>query len=84
MKDESSCRSSSFDKLRNAHVSEDLIVVVVAMRVCLGDGSWHGINGRNDLRFVNHSERPNAVFEDDELWSLRIIQIGRASCRERV
>ncbi len=35
MKDESSCRSSSFDKLRDDHVSQDLIVVVVAKKVCL-------------------------------------------------
>jgi len=41
-----------------------------------GDGSWHGINGRNVLRFVNHSDRPNAVFEGDELWSLRSIRRG--------
>ncbi len=45
MKDESSSRSSSFDKLRNAHVSEDLIVVVVAKKVCL-----HGENGLHAVR----------------------------------
>ncbi len=48
MKDDSNCRSSSFDKLRDAHVSQDLIVVVVAKKVCL-----HGENGlpigRDDL-----------------------------------
>ena len=41
-----------------------------------GDDTWHGIRGRNDLRFVNHSDDPNAVFEGDELWSLRNIRRG--------
>ena len=54
MRDESSSRSSSFDKLRNAHVSEDLIVVVVAKKVCL-----HGENGLHigrDDRERNHRQ----------------------------
>ncbi len=52
MKDESSCPSSSFDKLRDDHGSEDLIVVVVAKEVCL-----HGENGLHigrDDRERNH------------------------------
>ncbi len=48
MKDESSCRSSSFDKLRDDHVSQDMIVVVVAKKVCL-----HGENGLH----IGHDDR---------------------------
>ena len=40
------------------------------------DGSWNGIDVRNDLRFVNHSDKPNAIFEGVELWSLRTIREG--------
>ncbi len=54
MRDESSCRSSSFDELRNAHVSQDLIVVVVAMRVCL-----HGENGLP----IGRDDREHAIVE---------------------
>ncbi len=50
MRGASSSRSSSFDKLRNAHVSEDLIVVVVAMRVCL-----HGENGLHSVAMIENS-----------------------------
>lgn len=39
-------------------------------------GREFGIAGKNDLRFVNHSKRPNAVFEADELFSLRAIAPG--------
>ncbi len=52
MKDESSSRSSSFDKLRDDHVSQDMIVVVVAKKVCLrGENGLH--IGRDD-RERNH------------------------------
>ena len=40
------------------------------------DGNPYGIDGTNDLRFVNHSNEPNAVFLDDELYALRNIQPG--------
>ncbi len=40
-----------------------------------GDEPW-GIDGRNELRFVNHSPEPNAVFRGEELWSLRPIAPG--------
>ncbi len=35
-----------------------------------------GIDGRNDLRFANHSSRPNAIFLGDELIALRPIEPG--------
>ena len=40
------------------------------------DGSVYGIRGENDLRFVNHSSKPNAEFLGDELWSVRKIKNG--------
>jgi len=39
-------------------------------------GNEYGIDGRNELRFVNHSRRPNAVFEEAELVALRDIEPG--------
>ena len=42
----------------------------------LPDGSTTGIQGRNSLRFVNHSARPNAEFRGDELFSIRSIRPG--------
>lgn len=40
------------------------------------DGSVLGIEGRNSLRYVNHSARPNAEFRGDELFSIRSIRPG--------
>ncbi len=40
------------------------------------DGNPVGINGRNELRFVNHSQRPNAEFRGEELFALRVIRPG--------
>lgn len=39
-------------------------------------GNEYGIEGRNDLRYVNHSAEPNAVFEGPELYALRPIEAG--------
>lgn len=39
-------------------------------------GQWFGIDGRNAMRYVNHSKSPNAVFYDAELWSIRDIAPG--------
>ena len=39
-------------------------------------GHWIGIKGSNELRFVNHSDEPNAAFFGEELWSLRPIPRG--------
>ncbi len=36
----------------------------------------YGIDGRNDLRYVNHSPAPNAVFEGEELRALQAIGPG--------
>jgi SET domain-containing protein len=36
----------------------------------------YGVAGKNQLRFVNHSRRPNAYFDGDELWSMKAIQAG--------
>ena len=35
-----------------------------------------GIDGKNSLRFTNHSSSPNAIFRGDELWTLREISPG--------
>jgi SET domain-containing protein len=40
------------------------------------DGTEIGIRGRNELRFLNHGDPPNAEFRDDELHALRNIQPG--------
>ncbi len=40
------------------------------------DEGLYGIDGRNDLRFVNHSARPNAIFEGEQLLTLRPIRAG--------
>ncbi len=39
-------------------------------------GAQEGIDGRNSLRYLNHSGRPNARFRGDELYSLRSIRPG--------
>jgi len=40
------------------------------------DGRETGIRGQNDLRFLNHSRRPNAELEDLDLYAIRNIQPG--------
>ncbi len=40
------------------------------------DGNEVGIEGRNALRFLNHSSEPNAEFIGKELHALRNIQLG--------
>ena len=37
---------------------------------------WEGINGKNEMRFLNHSGQPNADWWDDELYALRTIKKG--------
>ena len=39
-------------------------------------GRWIGINGNNELRYLNHSRRANATFRGDRLYSLREIRAG--------
>lgn len=38
--------------------------------------SWEGVNGDNELRFLNHSDKPNAEFYGTELYALREINAG--------
>ena len=40
------------------------------------DGSEVGIRGENELRFLNHSRRPNAEFRGASLHAVRNIQPG--------
>lgn len=35
---------------------------------------WEGIDGHNEMRFLNHSEQPNADFWNDELYALKSIK----------
>ncbi len=44
------------------------------------DGSYFGVSGRNRLRFLNHSEVPNAEFEDQDLYATRMIRPGDEIC----
>ena len=40
------------------------------------DGRTWGLEGENELRYVNHSSDPNAVFYGADLFSLRFIEEG--------
>jgi len=40
------------------------------------DGNEIGIDGNNDLKYLNHSSKPNAVFWGDQLYALRNIVPG--------
>jgi SET domain-containing protein len=37
---------------------------------------WNGRSGRNMLRWLNHSTRPNAVFDGFDLFALTDIGVG--------
>ena len=37
---------------------------------------WLGIDGKNQLRFTNHSDTPNAEFWGDEMYALKRIPKG--------
>jgi len=39
-------------------------------------GKYYGISGRNDLRYLNHSSKPNAEFEGPELFATKKIRKG--------
>ena len=41
------------------------------------DGAVVGIRGENELRFLNHSRRPNAEFRGASLYAVRNIQPGQ-------
>ena len=40
------------------------------------DGLWRGVDGLNELRFLNHSSKPNSQFNGDILFSTRTIAAG--------
>ena len=40
------------------------------------DGSIRGVRVENNLRFINHSRRPNVEFDGDEVITLRPIREG--------
>ncbi len=40
------------------------------------DGEWQGIDGSNDLRFMNHSDRPNCEMDGTDLYAARDIGAG--------
>ncbi|VGO21105.1 SET domain-containing protein [Pontiella sulfatireligans] len=40
------------------------------------DGVEYGVNGHSDLKFLNHSARPNAEFDGEELHALVNIKPG--------
>lgn len=40
------------------------------------DGQERGIVGKNEIRFVNHSRKPNAEFEGPVLYALKRIRAG--------
>lgn len=40
------------------------------------DGEGYGIDGKNHMRWVNHSSKPNADFDEDELYAIRVIEPG--------
>jgi SET domain-containing protein len=40
------------------------------------DDGGFGIDGKNELRYVNHSTSPNAEFRGEELWAIRSIPEG--------
>lgn len=40
------------------------------------DDEKYGLDGVNELRYLNHSKRPNAAFWGDELYSVKAIAKG--------
>lgn len=40
------------------------------------DGRWVGIDGDNEMRFLNHSEQPNAEFDGLDCYALTDIGAG--------
>lgn len=40
------------------------------------DGTWEGVEGAGDLRFLNHSRSPNVFFDGLDLYALRDISAG--------
>lgn len=44
------------------------------------DGTGYGIDGKNELRYVNHHSNSNAIFYEEELWTTRDIEPGEEIC----
>ncbi len=44
------------------------------------DGRASGLRVENELRFLNHSSRPNAELDGRDLFAVRNIQPGREIC----
>ncbi len=40
------------------------------------DGGWHGRDGQNVLRYINHHEQPCAEFDGFELYAIEDIPAG--------
>ena len=38
------------------------------------NGSWRGIDGKNELRYLNHSSHPNVEWDENHLYSIRAIE----------
>ncbi len=38
------------------------------------DEVWRGVNGKNQLKFLNHSAKPNAFFDGTMLYALKKIK----------
>jgi SET domain-containing protein len=44
------------------------------------DGSYYGVQGENELRYLNHSSTPNADFDDELLYAVQSIKVGNEIC----
>lgn len=40
------------------------------------NGEWHGRDGKNLLRYLNHSNTPHAEFDGFDLYALKTINAG--------
>lgn len=63
-------RIGSYEGPRTQKIGDHVLWVVDE------EGNEYGIDGRNELRYVNHSRRPNVVFEEADLIALRDIEPG--------
>ncbi len=41
------------------------------------DGSWKGIDGKNDLRYLNHKKKCNAEFDGNRLVAIKAIRTNQ-------
>jgi SET domain-containing protein len=66
---------STFVGTYHGRVTEEDGIYVLWVEREIG-GEVYGIDGENELRFLNHSPEPNAEFDGAELWTLRDISPG--------